>query len=527
MAALLACAGGRATAAAAQGLTADEVRGIVARTASEAQRRGLAATVAVVDAEGALLALYRMAGATAESVVEGQPSRDAASGCGRDGLEGLALPSTLVALAKATTGTVLSSGGHAFSSRTAGFLVQQHFPPTVERTPGGPLLGVQLSNLACSDVSRPGSPLGLALEPGGLPLYRDGRVVGGVGVEGDGRYTVASTSALVMEAVAEELSAAAGAVGFEAPSTIRAELIVVEGIRLPYLNAREAPAEVAPVAGVDLLAPRPAAPSRLVPAQAGGLPGFTLPTLGLRGGSLLDAGEVSHILGQAARQAARSRSALRRPLNSAARVTIAVVDVDGAVLGLFRAEDAPFFGIDDAVQKARTAAFFSASGSGEELRRAGMAAFAQEVPLDGSIAYTTRAIGFLAQPFLPPGITGTDPGPFSTAAPPAWSPFNTGLQLDLVCDALEAAVSGFDVPRCTPARGLDNGVALSPGGVPLYKGGRLAGAIGVSGDGPDQNDLVAAGGAMGFEVPGERRCDRLLVRGVRLPYLKFPRHPEL
>jgi hypothetical protein len=32
---------------------------------------------------------------------------------------------------------------------------------------------------------------------------------------------------------------------------------------------------------------------------------------------------------------------------------------------------------------------------------------------------------------------------------------------------------------------------------------------------------------VGFVAPAERRCDRLTVRGVRLPYVKFPRHPEL
>ena len=63
--------------------------------------------------------------------------------------------------------------------------------------------------------------------------------------------------------------------------------------------------------------------------------------------------------------------------------------------------------------------------------------------------------------------------------------------------------------------------------MPLYKGGRLVGAIGISGDGVDQDDLIASAGSAGFEAPPDRRCDRLSVRGVRLPYVKFPRHPEL
>ena len=53
------------------------------------------------------------------------------------------------------------------------------------------------------------------------------------------------------------------------------------------------------------------------------------------------------------------------------------------------------------------------------------------------------------------------------------------------------------------------------------------GAIGISGDGVDQDDLIASAGAAGFDAPRERRCDRLVIRGVRLPYVKFPRHPDL
>jgi hypothetical protein len=71
-----------------------------------------------------------------------------------------------------------------------------------------------------------------------------------------------------------------------------------------------------------------------------------------------------------------------------------------------------------------------------------------------------------------------------------------------------------------------NGIQIFPGSVPLYKNGRLVGAIGISGDGVDQDDLIAAMGSAGFEAPAEIRADRFFVRGVRLPYVKFPRHPN-
>ena len=116
-----------------------------------------------------------------------------------------------------------------------------------------------------------------------------------------------------------------------------------------------------------------------------------------------------------------------------------------------------------------------------------------EVPLDGQFAYTSRAVGFLAQPFFPPGIPESAPGPFSVPID-TWSPFNTGLQLDLLNLA--------GVGSCTAVAGLPNGITIFPGGIPLWKDGRLAGAIGVSGDGVDQDDLIAAAGSAGLRDPG-------------------------
>src|SRR6266536_1259359 len=45
------------------------------------------------------------------------------------------------AITKAGTAAFLSSGQHAFSSRTAGFIVQQNFPPSIQNRPSGPLVG--------------------------------------------------------------------------------------------------------------------------------------------------------------------------------------------------------------------------------------------------------------------------------------------------------------------------------------------------------------------------------------------------
>jgi uncharacterized protein GlcG (DUF336 family) len=188
------------------------------------------------------------------------------------------------------------------------------------------------------------------------------------------------------------------------------------------------------------------------------------------------------------------------------------------------------FGFDVAVQKARTAAFFSSANAGNALRAAGFGSYvdraqADGLRFDGSFAFTDRATGFLHRPFFPDGINDTAAGPFSTALSD-WSPFNVGLQLDLIKTNFLASVVGPAVP-CTSIPSLPNGIQIFPGSVPLYKSGVLVGAIGVSGDGVDQDDLIAAAGANGLSAPATIRSDQIFVRGVRLPFLKFPRSPNL
>src|SRR4029453_17425134 len=107
-------------------------------------------------------------------------------------------------------------------------------------------------------------------------------------------------------------------------------------------------------------------------------------------------------------------------------------------------------------------------------------------------------------------------GPFSLPID-QWSPFDTGLQLDLL--NLAGAGSWSEIAR------LPKGITIFPGGIPLFKGGRLGGAVGVSGDGVDQDDLIAAAGGASFQVPPEKRSDQLVGRGARLPWGKFPRRP--
>jgi hypothetical protein len=96
-----------------------------------------------------------------------------------------------------------------------------------------------------------------------------------------------------------------------------------------------------------------------------------------------------------------------------------------------------------------------------------------------------------------------------------WSPFNTGLQLDVVLQSLIAGPVNLCARMGTR---LGNGMTIFPGGVPLYRDGILIGAIGVSGDGVDQDEVVAAAGAKGFEPPAGIRVDTVLKGGA--PYTK-------
>jgi uncharacterized protein GlcG (DUF336 family) len=524
-----------APSATAGNLTSGDVQTIISQAVSAALSLNRAVTVAVTDREANVLGVFVMTGAPASTTIR-------SVGTNGHGLEGTVVPASLAAISKAGTGSLFSTTGNAFTTRTAGFIIQEHFPPGIQFRSGGPLYGVQFSSLPCSDIKKPALPLGLSGDPGGLPIYKDGVAVGGVGIEGDGLYTV-DRDPSDFDQPFEELIAASAVRGFEAPPLIRGDNILVDGIRLPYSNVASPPAPAtlpfgSLPGGVPVAFPiRSAQTSAFVPASVGGVGGevdtrffpFVAGT-SPAGPNALTTTDVQTIIAHAAQQANITRAAIRQPLGSNARVTIAVVDAAGTVLGVFRQLDAPVFGFDVSVQKARTAAFYSNASAGTLLRGAGFATYADRaladgLKLDGSVAFTDRAEGFLHRPFFPDGIDNTAAGPFSTELN-EWSPFNVGLQLDLIKTNLLAAIGGGSVP-CSTIPNLPNGIQIFPGSVPVYKNGVLVGAIGISGDGVDQDDLISAGGGNGYSPAPAIRSDQVFVRGVRLPFLKFPRSPNL
>ncbi|MBL8267397.1 heme-binding protein [Steroidobacter sp.] len=626
-------------ASASSNLTVADVQQVIAQGVAEAQARGVNATIAVVDRVGNVLAVYRMGNAATRVVtVTTSPAGDSpVSG----GLEGIRLPvqaaatvniDHAAAIAKAVTGAYLSSEGNAFSTRVASQIVQENFNPGESLQPAGPLFGVQFSSLACSDLvsqfnGAPGvgpqrTPLGLSADPGGFPLYKGGTVVGGVGVLADGFYTI-DKSILDRDRDVDEAIALAATFSFSAPVDRRSDRITVDGKVLRFTDVEFADLNSNPLSAPAFATLTPAV-GAVIPVlgytdgvirdgTAFGQPGsgirpdgdlnfpgrdaFVLvdATNALRyppragtdgtivGGAVLAESEVRTLLQSSLDVANRARAQIRRPVGSQARVTISVVDSQGEILGIARTRDAPLFGTDVSLQKARTAAFMSSSSAGafiatlpdarylsttdasvSVVRSIQLSGYVDALRTflgdtnalaDGQIAYTDRASGNLARPFYPDGINYENQGPLSKPKG-EWSPFSTGMQLDLAMNAIlqhVLFVGGVPVPDVAPGCAgvqlatdlssvgqtitgvrLGNGLQIFPGSVPIYRGGTLIGGIGVSGDGIDQDDMVAfmglhnAGQALSGAIgnaPSERRADTLTPQGVRLRYVQCPQAP--
>lgn len=607
------------------GLSVNDVEGVLARAVAEAAARGQPSTIAVVDRVGNVLAVYAMTGALPVTRIADNPSTDVLSN-GR--LQGAQVPASAAAISKALTGAYLSSGGNAFSTRTASMIVQQHFPPAPTLTAGlesGPLFGVQFSQLPCSDLmSRhlPGRPpgigpnrvpLGLSADPGGFPLYRDGTLIGGVGVSSDDTYGFDPDVIDRDAANAEEAIALAAVGDLAAPETIRAERIFVDGTALRFSDVTQADLQTNPATAPAFLSLPPgtgtlvtvpgyygdplptvlggtiygtessgvrlggfaAMPDAYVLSNGLGTPRFPA-TAGAAGiGAPLTAAEVNALLEESFAIVAAARAQIRQPLGSRAQVTVSVVDTNGNILGIVRAPDAPIFGIDVSLQKARSAAFFSHPLAATDLSattRSGTVTPSPLTPdtnvrdsvsrvrsflvrptaLSGDVAIAARTLGNLARPFFPDGEVGNGPGPLSVPVT-RFNPFDTGLQSDLIADNIvehvlfvSGATPTDTRAQCTflpdvaggAANRLGNGLQIFPGGVPIMRNGQLVGGIGVSGDGIDQDDMVAflglhnaglrLGGAIG-NAPTPVRADQIVVplngRNARLRYVNCPFSP--
>jgi uncharacterized protein GlcG (DUF336 family) len=590
-----------------ESLSTTDVETVIARAVAEAQARNTPAVIAVVDRVGNVLAVFSMNGAKTTALT--RPGTN-----GNTDVQGVTIPAALGAIAKAVTGAYLSSGGNAFSTRTASQIVQQHFPPskTTVGLESGPLFGVQFSQLPCSDLNArfasgggsgaligpKRSPLGLAADPGGFPLYKNGVVVGGVGIMADGDYGF-DPETLDVDIDNEEAIALAATVGNDAPATIRAERISVDGTLLRYSDVdasglKSNPAQASSFASLNGTA------GNLTPVSGfygGGInagAAYGSEASGIRNASLaefnnpdafiltdgagnnrfpvragtdaaeagtpLSAAEVRALLEEAFKIMSRARAQIRQPLDSRAQVSISVVDTRGAALGVVRSPDAPIFGIDVSLQKARTAAFFSGRFAASDLSAVTKAdgspdanvrdfvarsnAFISPDFLMGKYGVSNRAFDLLSRPYFPDGEVAQSNGPFSRPIA-NFSPFSVGLQSALIVQNLVQVLGGGSPARCTflpdtPGGGnrLQNGIQIFPGAVPVYRGTTLVGAVGVSGDGIDQDDMIsflgtANGGARVGGIglpPAAIRTDQLIVKAsngadVRLRFVGCPFAP--
>jgi uncharacterized protein GlcG (DUF336 family) len=488
---------------------------------------GGGASIAVVDRAGRVLALFHQNNANAIN-------DDLAVGVAR-------------------TAAFFSHNMAPLSSRTVRFISGVHFPAGVTNAPPAALYGIENTNRGCDLFTAfnapktvplakslnggpcdalagtsgcgPGIVTGKQLpddrpypqrvdnrpvKAGGIPLYRilgtsrvtdgiisDGKLVGGIGVVG------VSGDAELDEAIA--VSGAFGALGsINGPIAPVPQYplpfpgnVFIDGIRLPFLGAEQKLRfnnDGLPI-GIELESSTHLPGSYVIAPLTGGCADNEY-LAGPTGGTL-SAAAVDAVVQRAIAAAKKTRAVIRLPLSSYARMVIAVADLNGSILALYRMPDATVFSIDVAVAKARNVIWFSGAGRGD-------------LGVPAGTAVSNRTISFGAQPLYPPGI---DSKVFKVGNGPFYSLF--------LHDLANPCSQGSQPPNAN-----QNGIVFFAGSTPLYQNGNLVGGLGVSGDGIEQDDYVTYLGAGSLLPPTNRWADQLKVNGARMPMYKFPRSPE-
>jgi uncharacterized protein GlcG (DUF336 family) len=425
---------------------------------------------------------------------------------------------------------------------------------------------------------------GIGTLPGGIPLYKNGHLVGGIGVFFPGET---GQSDFEQGFVHADVRAANGLPPQTTEERTNATRVIeAEYIALQVALNQQTVAGVAPLAGygttigrIDLVGitletvgphrggielvqnagralgegnpdstntgdetmpDQPVVPSGIVNLDGAEVADEWLVSPQAGGG--LTADEVRDIIERGIAEAGLVRSAIRLPIGQRSRMVLSVTDTDGNVLGLYRMPDATVFSIDVAVAKARNVAYYADAA---DLQPEDMIDENNDNNPDVApgVAFTNRTFRFLATAYYPSGIDGTGGGPFSILNDPNVNPA-TAENIDNTNPAAANAhtsVLGFDAfnpgsnfrepvtGASAPDPGLQNGVVFFPGSTPLYKDGTLVGGLGVSGDGVDQDDVVtfvAAGNMLPRSTGTIIRADQVFVRGVRLPFQKFLRNPH-
>jgi len=489
-------------------LTAQQVDSIVQAAAASIN---VPLVIAVSDRRGQILAVYSNTGADPSTMVPGNFGNLARADD--------------VAAALARTAAFFSNDQAPIGSRTVRFISGIHFPPAVMNVESAPLYGIENTNRGCGfnvnylpgqsfvvptllHNNTLGSGLGiltgkpdlldtngLAVDPGGVPIFvNDGtvdRLAGGIGIVaptavGSPNYEAIVESAAVAATLGTPNKLIAGT--NYAPIVPYPGAVVVNGITLPFVTFTTIPSGY--TTGTTTGAYDSAYPAI---ASSGDAPEYDLITE--QGSSLggLTLAQVQTIVQNTVATGNLTRAAIRLPVGSRARFVVAVSDLDGTLLALYRMKDATIFSVDVAVAKSRDVIWFSSAGY-------------KDLPgVPTGTAVTNRTLDFAGQPLYPNGIDGTQPGPF----------FPLFLN-----DLANPCTIGSQ-----PKSPNQSGIVFFPGSLPLYINGKLVGGLGVSGDGVDQDDFATAGGAVGFDAPAAIHADNYIDRGVRLTYQKFPPNP--
>ena len=418
---------------------------------------------------------------------------------------------------------------------------------------------------------------GLGLLPGGIPLYdrAEGgsdvarRLIGAIGV-----YVI-DPGGLPLPDLAEFMALAGARTGPNFDFGVRPEgAVFLVGVLLPATDADPAGTGMGSFDPVDevmaatLLTdgqPDPGEQYLIGPVSSD--PSAT-------NGGLTDT-EVMTIIDSCRQVSQETHAAIRLPSDSACQMIISVCDLDGVLLGVYRERDATLFSLEISITKARNAAFFSnpLSRWTSDPVEAGVLAglhpltgfrprrdpftgdFLPLVDASGNlisangdivdvfppgdlmgpgVAVTARTLGFLTQPFYPPGIDGAlQAGPLFFLVQKNRVP----ASFDGQGFATRFGSPGPVTPRYADTQ---SGIIFFPGSAPLYRDGFLVGGIGVSGDGVEQDDFVTTIGIQRaqeqlrvmladpdytLEPPIDIRADRYTFEGAPLPYDKFPQNP--
>ena len=478
--------------------------------------------IAVVDRSGVPLAVYLGPTATVADVVVGN--------------FGTLVNAQDYAVGLARTGAFFSNNQAPLSSRTVRFISGIHFPPGIENKPNAALYGIENTNRGCTfnlganiannflagqDIPRATSVVNggncqsgdttacgsgivtgkadifdsdpAAVDGGGVPIFKNGELVGGIGVTGLG-----------IDKNVTEFAAFVGSIPGPqfGPRVPDPGVIYLEGIALPFVKNAKRP----PGVGTGVFAANFTVGPLDSPKLGNGVPSRYLVGPVASADGRLTAQNVGTVVSRGNNEAFLTRAAIRLPLGSTTRMVFAVSDLAGNIVALFRMPDATIFSVDVAVAKARNAVYFSS--------RTRDPGDIPGVPLGTAI--TARTISFGAQPLFPAGIDGTRSGPFFS---------------DFTRDVTNPCTQGLQ-----PANLNQSGIVFFPGSIGLYSGLDLIGGLGVSGDGVEQDDFVTAASVAQINDPQsppnwtprpEIRADRVIIGDVRLPFFKFPRNPEV